>query len=447
MNLLIILPNTLYKESKNFCKRNNCKVAIVKDEKFYTQYKYHSIKLEFQNNCISFFSKYLETHNIKFEIYEKRKDFLNHFNELCFNNVYCYNPCDFELKKIYKFATLLPNPMFLLSESDLIDFHSINNSENKIKISHSEFYKYVRIKLKIFVDKDNKPLFNKWSFDYDNRNKFDEYYFNNLSKLDINIDKFKYYSSYEECKRHLNHFIKYKLPYFGKYQDSFSSSKDIIVAMHSMLSPYLNNGLITPIEILKKIKKLKITEKSYSNIEGFIRQIIGWREYMRYCYLFFGSKLYNSNYFNNNKPITYTIEHKLWKIPLISNCIEKVNKIAYLHHIERLMIMGNLFLITEVNPISVYNWFMEKFIDAYEWVMVPNIFGMSQFSTNKHELFIVSRPYLCSVNYFIKMAYPLDKKGFEIWNETLKKFLDKKKNKLKNIHPYINNMLTLDFKY
>ena len=149
-----------------------------------------------------------------------------------------------------------------------------------------------------------------------------------------------------------------------------------------LLSSSTNIGIITVKYILKKIlnkfnKLSNDNKKKYiNNYEGFIRQIIGWRSYIRYIYVYHTKNLINENFFNNNNKLNNNIWYKNKKstnIPIIDNMINKVFKYAYLHHIERLMLIGNYFLLTFIKPIYVYEWFTSMFIDSYEYIMVANI--------------------------------------------------------------------------
>ena len=165
----------------------------------------------------------------------------------------------------------------------------------------------------------------------------------------------------------------------------------------------MNVGLLTDMQIVKisnayyLANKTKISIQSY---EGFIRQLIGWRNYVYLLYNLERDNLFESNQLNH----TNKINKKWWTasldIPVLDHIINKIINYSYAHHIERLMYLGNFMLLCQIHPKEVYRIFMEWTIDAYDWVMVPNIFGMSQFSTD----IMMTRPYFSSYNYIIKMS-------------------------------------------
>jgi len=280
---------------------------------------------------------------------------------------------------------------------------------------------------------NNKPINNKWSFDKENRKPYDKSYIENkiISYNNIYITEAKKYIekhfnnnfglieiiyypiTHKETKTHLQKFIKEKLETFGKYQDVIS--KNIIYGSHSILSPMLNIVLITPKEIIKEV--LKYYNKNNTNIttvEAFIRQIIGWRSYVRFIYYFHGDEIIKMNNFKhlNNLPNNwYTGKTDL---NIINDMIIKVKKYAYLHHIERLMIMGNFGFLNQIHPLYLYDWFMICFIDSYEWVMVANVFGMSQYALTN--ISMTTRPYICSTNYIKKMSNYKNCEWFDLWN-------------------------------
>ena len=148
---------------------------------------------------------------------------------------------------------------------------------------------------------------------------------------------------------------------------------------HSILTPMLNVGLINPDYILDKtIEEFEKRDLPINSIEGFIRQILGWREFIRVVYSHKGVYQRNNNHFEYKRKIPSAFYDGTTGIIPIDDVIKKVNEHGYAHHIERLMIVGNFMLLCEFDPDEVYRWFMELFVDAYDWVMVPNVYGMSQ---------------------------------------------------------------------
>ncbi len=309
-------------------------------------------------------------------------------------------------------------------------------------------------------DKNNLPLGGKWSFDKENRLKFPDNYKETdsdreLTKVQKNdkileeaikyahsiahpcvlkyadiIEPFYLPYNQEETKKHFDKFIKKKLDDFGPYEDA--ARDDVVFGYHSVISPLMNIGLICPDYIIEKVSN---TDCRIESKEGYIRQLF-WREYCRYMYMLYrdemidgiiskskssssepksskskSTKLKSSK----SKSLKYETYFKDMKRPLtiewfecsvttgmsnVDTCIKKFAKYGYLHHIERLMHVGNFMLLNNIKPTAVYVWFM-MFIDAYPWVMMPNVYGMSQFVSGP---VMMTRPYFSSSNYIKNMS-------------------------------------------
>ena len=159
----------------------------------------------------------------------------------------------------------------------------------------------------------------------------------------------------------------------------------------------MNVGLISPNQVINKaISYTKKNNIPLNSIEGFVRQIIGWREFIRGIYVSKGSEERTKNFWGFSKKIPNSFYTGETGITPIDSTIKKINDYAYCHHIERLMVLGNFMLLCEFDPDDVYKWFMEMFIDSYDWVMVPNVYGMSQFSDGG---LMSTKPYISTVSY------------------------------------------------
>jgi deoxyribodipyrimidine photolyase-related protein len=178
----------------------------------------------------------------------------------------------------------------------------------------------------------------------------------------------------------------------------------------------LNIGLITPVTIITEVMNYYNKNKTTSLIttEAFIRQLIGWRSYTRFIYIYHGEEMMKMNNLNHHNKLPKSWYNETGNFPIINDMISKVKEYAYLHHIERLMIMGNLALLLQIDPNEIYKWFMICFIDAYEWVMVPNVYGMSQYSLKS--ISMMTRPYISSSNYIKKMSDYKNEKWFNLWD-------------------------------
>lgn len=169
-----------------------------------------------------------------------------------------------------------------------------------------------------------------------------------------------------------------------------------------MLSSSINSGLLSPHEVLKStLEYAQANDIPLNSLEGFIRQLIGWREYVRAVYLLKGVEERTKNYFGFSRPLPAGFWNATTYIDPVDSVVGRLLKKSYSHHIERLMIMGNFMLLLEIDPDEVYRWFMTMYIDAYDWVMVPNVYGMSQFADGG---MMSTKPYISSSNYLFKMS-------------------------------------------
>jgi deoxyribodipyrimidine photolyase-related protein len=210
---------------------------------------------------------------------------------------------------------------------------------------------------------------------------------------------------------------------FGDFEDAIL--REEIIINHSVISPMLNIGLLTPDQIITQLIAFsRENGVPINSLEGFIRQVIGWREFIRGIYISKGTEERTKNYWAFDKKIPASFYDGTTGILPIDETIKKILKTGYCHHIERLMVLGNFMLLCEFDPDEVYRWFMELFIDSYDWVMVPNVYGMSQYADGG---LMSSKPYVSGSNYLMKMSdYP---KGEwqEVWDALFWRFLDKQR--------------------
>ena len=191
-----------------------------------------------------------------------------------------------------------------------------------------------------------------------------------------------------------------RLKGFGPYEDALAPESDFVY--HSVLTPFLNTGLLTPREVIDATLSFTKTRRlPLQSVEGFLRQIIGWREFIHGIYRNFSEKQEAANFWGHHRRLSETWYMGGSGIPQLDRTLEKVLRCGYCHHIERLMVLGNLMLLLEVNPREAYRWFMEMFIDSSDWVMVPNLYGMALFSDGG---VFATRPYICGSNYWRTMS-------------------------------------------
>lgn len=341
-------------------------------------------------------------------------------------------------------------------ESTFLTNKSISEKHflNKSKFQFLPFYKDQRKSLNLLLE-NNKPLGGKWTFDSENRKPLPknivlpEYEINLSNKeillskrvlidINTNID-----NSIGEAKSLLypiipetfwiwfDKFLEERFHFFGTYEDAID--KDSHTVFHSVISMNLNNGIIHPQEIIEHILdyyKDNQDRITINQIEGFLRQIIGWREYIKNIYDVEKEILVNSNFFRFTRAIPSSFWDGSTGLLPIDNTINKVLKTGYAHHIERLMVLGNFMLLLELNPQEVNNWFNSMFVDAYEWVMLPNVIGMSQYADGGK---MMTKPYISSSNYILKMSnYKKDGYWELIWDSLFWNFINNHYDTLKN---------------
>lgn len=460
--LLILFPTQLfnleyikkilsYIEDDNKIKSKH--ICLWEHSYFFTKFKYHKMKLVFHRASMK---KYYDDLNSKTynKLYINTNDNISKLNiyikQHKISQIRFFNPIEKELIKLIMenkiFNTIekiiLPSPYFLNSSNHKKN-ELINNNLGGLR--HDLFYKSQRIEYNIMVKKSGDkyiPDGDKWSFDLENRNPFEKTQqeppilkFNSKKRQEyikeaviyvednfnshygsINLNDFIYPIDRKESLEWLEYFISHKLDKFGKYEDALSSK--IKFGFHSLLSPLTNTGMITPLDIINKVKGYK---KNMASKEGFIRQVIGWREYCYFTYDLYGKNLENNTIYKTNK---YSISKHIWncstQIPPIDNILKNVSSNAYSHHIERLMGIGNFLVLIETNPKSIYNWFQTMYIDAYDVFMVPNVYGMLCYGKLNEKSHMMTRPYFASSNYLIKMSDYKSELCVNIGNKTYK---------------------------
>ena len=317
----------------------------------------------------------------------------------------------FELKNVK--LNYLSSPMFLTSRAEFKNYLS-----NTKKPFMANFYKLQRKKNNFLVDEDDQPVGGKWSFDEENRKKIPkEFDFpENIESEETkhtkylkkiieekfedhvgSTDNFWICTTREEAWKKFYHFIENKINLFGDYEDAVDQRDNFL--FHSSLSPLMNMGLITPGEVVEKLKKI-IKKVKINSLEGYFRQIVGWREFIKGVYQNYDDKFEKSNFFNHKRFMKKSWYDGTTGIFPLDYSIKNASKYAWTHHIERLMIQSNIMNLCEIEPSNVYRWFMEHYMDSSEWVMYPNVYGMGLFSDGG---VFSTKPYICGSSYFRKM--------------------------------------------
>ena len=306
----------------------------------------------------------------------------------------------------------------------------------------THFYIAQRKRLKVLLDGD-KPFGGKWSFDPENRkrvprglhliqppsckpNPFTEeaksYVGKYFSGNPGTTEDFFYPVTHEESEQWLNHFLKEKLQNFGDYEDAIL--KDEPFLFHSVLTPMLNIGLLTPDQILKKTARLCGKKQSTPQFPRGFYPAGHWMAGVHAGRLppERGEREDNQLLSASHGSCPHPFYTGTTGLEPVDTVIHRLLQHAYAHHIERLMILGNIMVLCEIDPDEVYRWFMELFIDAYDWVMVPNVYGMSQYADGG---MITTKPYISSSNYIRKMSDFKEGPWCEVWDGLYWRFIRK----------------------
>jgi deoxyribodipyrimidine photolyase-related protein len=308
----------------------------------------------------------------------------------------------------------LTSPMFLTTRDA---FRAFTNGRTRLLMA--DFYKTQRRRLGVLVNDDASPVGGRWSFDAENRKKLPrsvtppEIAWPKPTKhVDDVIDlvgrefadhpgdaaQFCWPTTREQARNWLDGFVASRLEQFGPYEDAISSRTATV--FHSMLSPCLNLGLLTPGEVIETVLA-KADEIPLPSLEGFIRQVIGWREFVRGIYREFGDRQDDSNFWLHEREMTAAWYDGSTGLAPLDDAIRTALRLGWTHHIPRLMVIGNLMTLCEIRPASAHRWFMEMFVDSSEWVMGPNVYGMGIFSDGG---IFATKPYICGSNYLLKMS-------------------------------------------
>ncbi|MBM4074438.1 MAG: cryptochrome/photolyase family protein [Planctomycetes bacterium] len=408
-------------------------VLLVEDPLFFQQYHFHAQKLMLHRASMRHY----------FDELRSTADIAPLLSKLAITHVQLVDPCDDWLEQRLKTALanalikceVLDDPHFLTPWSTFDGF-----AVGRSKWFFTDFYVQQRQRLELLVDNRGRPLGGKWSFDSDNRKKMPRdtivppvkwpatdkyvrevksYVAKAFPQAVGDHDSFHYPVTTEQARACLEDFLDHRFAQFGDYEDAIHPNETFL--FHSVLTPALNIGLISPKEVIESAIA-RSDQVPLNSLEGFVRQIIGWREYMRGVYRQFGRRQRTCNFWKHSQPMPAAFYDGTTGVDPVDTIIRRVLKHAYCHHIERLMILGNFMLLCEIDPDSIYQWFMELFIDSYDWVMVPNVYGMSQHADGG---LITTKPYISGSSYVLKMSR-FDKGPWcPIWDALYWRFINK----------------------
>ncbi|WP_395783782.1 cryptochrome/photolyase family protein [Aquirufa sp.] len=439
MSAFLIFPHQLFEET---LAQEADVFYVVESNLFFKQYAFHKQKLIFHRASMRAFADRLRAAGKTVEYIDAQDP---RASEVALVSsiegaIMLFDPNDYLLERRLRRTAdirLLASPNFLNTDTSLLG--------TRKPYFQTAFYTQQRKDRRLLLEEDGKPMGGQWTFDADNRKKIPKntfipapfpetptnkyileaidyvytYFPANPGSSEKPFSGAYYPVTHAESQAALDLFLRERMHLFGDYEDAIKAQEKTL--FHSILSPLINVGLLNPADVVARVAAC---DGPLNSVEGFIRQIIGWREFVQLLYRKISVQQRTTNYWGFTNEMPAAFYDGTTGLEPIDQTIRKLLKTGYNHHIERLMVLGNFMLLCEIKPDAVYRWFMEMYIDAYDWVMVPNVYGMSQFSDGG---LMTTKPYICGSNYILKMSdYP---KGEwqEIWDGLFWRFLDKQR--------------------
>ncbi len=410
----------------------------TKDE--FTYVKHHKKKIAFQLSCMRHFKAELDTlpckivyirlddlYNSQCLITEIKKAYDTHDTE----EIIVTWPYDYRLlDKLQTLSTQYPvsiieDNRFLISKKEFEKW-----ADNKKELRMEFMYRVLRKKYNILME-NNEPVGGQWNYDQENRKSppsdlcVPKPFHLEPDRISLDVialvekefsdhfgDLLPFYFAVtrEQALVVFENFISNRLPSFGLYQDAMIEGEAWM--FHSHISFYINNGLLDSFECIKRVESAYYIDHVPLNaVEGFIRQVLGWREYVRGIYWLKMPEYKNCNLLNAKSSLPHFFWDGETKMNCLKQCITETKQNAYAHHIQRLMVIGNFCLITGMSPNEVNEWFMIVYADAYEWVELPNVTGMILHADGGY---LGSKPYAASGAYIQKMSNYCDKCHYKV---------------------------------
>lgn len=356
---------------------------------------------------------------------KKLLDFIQHQQQLFPANALVITQCgEYRLQHEIKTAwgNALQLPIVCLEDDRFFcGIEQFNQWAKKYKTLRMEYFYREMRKQTQYLMHEQQPIGGQWNFDQANRKAWSgkppltsplvferdqidqdviELVKKEFSQHIGSIEPFYWATTRQNALLALHHFITQCLPYFGDYQDAMIHGSDFM--FHSLLSPYLNCGLLLPKEVCDAAQTAYYNGQAPLNaVEGFIRQILGWREYVRGIYWLYMPEYRDQNALQHTTPLPQYYWTGETRMACMAECFRNTFQHAYAHHIQRLMITGNFALLTGVHPHEICEWYLAVYADAYEWVELPNTLGMVMHADGG---LIATKPYAASGNYIHKMS-------------------------------------------
>ena len=465
-NVLLLFPNQLFSRSylMPFIKKHEInEVILVEDPVFYgdrdVSLRLNKLRLAYQYALVR---QYIANNNIDKPIELWSYDVMKTDDKQLYQSlnakekVFMLDPMDHLLmSKIREYIhtsklVINDSPMFLLGSNDIDEFW--NAKPIRRHIQHSEFYNFVKKKLHILEKERSFDTENRQAYPVGNekdlpsapwRNKnvvpeslwksaaewIDHHFPKNPGKINMNILWFVA-TTHIEVKAWLQRFLRDRFANFGKYQDAIVKGNNWM--FHSGIAVYLNFGLITPSEVVEVVKYYyerlspSVKKAQLPSYEGFIRQLIGWREYSRLYYVKVPVSIWRKNVFRMRRvrELSNAWYEGKTGVPIIDDTIRDAFETGYLHHIRRLMIMSNYMTLSNIHPDNVYQWMYEFSMDSWDWVMAFNVYSMGTWSDAG---FAMRKPYISSVAYVKRMSHEPSGEWESVWQNKWNAFLAKNK--------------------
>lgn len=454
----LLFPHQLFPYHKIY--DNGFPLYLIEEHLFFKEFNFHKSKIAYHRASMKTHQSILLQKGTNIQYIDSNhsssdvRKLIASLSTEGVQEIHCVDPTDNWLEKRIRRAcsdhnihlVFYESPLFIRSKDSLYPFFR----SDKKAFFQTSFYKQQRLNLGILLEENGTPKGGKWSFDADNRKKYpkdklspkiefpdadkiwveavqyvDQHFSTNLGLLPKQP---RYPYTRDQAIHWLQQFLKKRFEEFGPYEDAIVCGESIL--HHSVLTPMMNTGLLSPEEVVNAaLNFAKTSNIPLNSLEGFIRQIIGWREFIRGMYECKGVESRNRNFWNFHRKIPEAFYRGTTGIDPIDKTIKQVLKTGYCHHIERLMVLGNFMLLCEFHPNEIYRWFMELFIDAYDWVMVPNVYGMSQFADGG---LFATKPYISGSNYIMKMSNYKKGNWQKTWDGLFWRFIHKQQSFFKN---------------
>ena len=429
----LVFPHQLFKAHPAVAPGREA--ILVEESLFFLQYRFHRQKLMLHRASMKAYEQRLKangaaTHYI--ESADPRNDareLLAHLSATGVNTVHTAATVDDWLsRRLHREAERRgirlvehDSPMFLENRTSIDEWF-----EGRKRYFQTDFYVWQRKKRSLLIDAEGKPEGGKWTYDAENRGRYPKtarppvipyraadafmeeavgYVYRHFPDAYGHgqppfREGFPWAWTHDAASLLLDDFLANRLPEFGIYEDAMVAEEHFL--HHSILTPMLNTGLLEPGDVLQCALRAAETGRiPLNSLEGFVRQVAGWREFIRAVYEREGRRQRTTNFWDFKRRIPASFWTGTTGIVPVDTVIRKTLRTGYAHHIERLMVMGNFLLLCEFDPDEVYRWFMEMYVDAYDWVMVPNVYGMTQFADGG---LMTTKPYICGSNYLMKMG-------------------------------------------